>query len=61
METKVYVVDTTQEITDENYFGYEISFMNEAERQGNVYSLKGFQDAFNNDKINTNTDLIKII
>ena len=27
METKVYVVDTTQEITDENYFGYEISFM----------------------------------
>ena len=35
--------------------------MDEAEAQGRVYTLKGFQNAFNNDEINTSTDLIKII
>ena len=61
IETKVYVVDTTQEIKDDNYFADINSFMNVSEKQGNVYSLQGFQNAFNNEIINSNTDLIKLI
>jgi len=36
-------------------------FMTEAERQGNVYSVEGFEKAFNDMEINTFTDVIKII
>ena len=60
-ETKVYVVDTTQEIKVDNYFDDLNSFMYVSEKQGNVYSLQGFQNAFNNEEINSNTDLIKLI
>jgi len=61
IETKVYVVDTTQEIKVDNYFADLNSFMYVSEKQGNVYSLQGFQNAFNNEEINPNTDLIKLI
>ena len=35
--------------------------MTESESQGSVYSLKGFQRAFNEEEVNVNTDVIKII
>ena len=60
-ETKVYVIDTTQEVKNDNYINDLNSFMNISEKQGNVYSLQGFQNAFNNEEINSSTDLIKFI
>ena len=35
-------------------------FIKNAERQGTVFSLEGFQHAFNDGQINSNTDLILI-
>ena len=63
VETRVYVLDilglrglpkphatlTTQE------------FMDLAEEEGNVYTLKGFQDAFNNEDVNSESHIIKFI
>ena len=60
-EAKVYVIDTTQEVKNDNYINDLNSFMNISEKQGNVYSLQGFQNAFNNEEINSSTDLIKFI
>lgn len=65
-ETRVYVYDIEQtnenfdlipidEITDED-------FMTEAEKQGRVYSLKGFEKALNETgEINFSTDIIRFI
>ena len=62
METRVYVINTDiqssgvfyQRMTDEE-------FINEAELQGTVYTLENFVNAFNNEEINTDTDVIKTI
>lgn len=61
-QTRVYVINTDiqrssifyQRMTDEE-------FMDEAEFQGTVYSLEGFVDAFNNEEVNTISDVIKTI
>lgn len=57
-EIRVYVVDSqhieTADIDDE-------TFIDIAEVFGNVYCLKGFQDAFNQGLINSETDFIRII
>jgi hypothetical protein len=65
-ETRVYVYDIEQtnenfdlipidEITDED-------FMTEAEKQGRVYTLKGFEKALNETgEINFSTDIIRFI
>lgn len=61
-ETRVYVINTDiqrssifyKRMTDEE-------FMDEAEFQGTVYSLEGFVTAFNNEEVNTDTDVIKTI
>lgn len=56
---RVYVIDTTnldkgfEEMSQEE-------FMTESERQGRVYSIKGFQRAFNEEEVNVNTDVIFI-
>jgi hypothetical protein len=42
------------ELTDEE-------FMDEAEKQGRVYTLLGFQGAFNDGQINTEVDVIRIL
>jgi hypothetical protein len=42
------------ELTDEE-------FMDEAEKQGRVYTLLGFQGAFNDSQINTEVDVIRIL
>jgi hypothetical protein len=62
-ETRVYVLDCADvlvsnvpipRITDEE-------FMLEAEKQGNVYTLDGFANAFNSEKVNTATDMVRFI
>lgn len=59
MEKKVYVIDTTNlekgfaEMSKEE-------FMDESEKQGRVYSLEGFQRAFNEEEVNVATDIILI-
>lgn len=59
-ETRVYVVDVdTLENTDS--FITKEMFMEIAENTGRVYTLEGFQSAFNCEEVNTHTDIIKII
>ena len=60
-ETRVYVIDTFNvrginwnDLTDEE-------FINLAEEDGNVYTLQGFQEAFNSQDINTEIDVIRFI
>lgn len=62
METKVYVVNTNDyEFDDSPRTWDDEKFMTEAEKQGSVYSLKGFQEAFNDEEINSAVDIIRII
>lgn len=59
-ELRVYAVDVdileeqTCSITDD-------VFIELAEKQGTVYSLKGFELAFNYQELNTSTDIIRFI
>ena len=61
-ETRVYVIDTLnmtickgfEELTEEEWIV-------ESERQGRVYSLQGFARAFNEEEINTDFDVVRII
>ena len=59
-ETRVYVIDTFNvrgnwnDLTDEE-------FITLAEQDGNIYTLEGFQEAFNAQDINTEIDVIRFI
>jgi hypothetical protein len=59
-ELRVYVVDANllevsyEELTDEE-------FVQEAENQGNVYSLVGFQEAFNDREIDSSVEVLRVI
>lgn len=59
-EIRVYAIDVTlmdigaEDLTDEEYF-------EECEKQGGVYSLAGFEKAFNQEEINSSTFWIKIV
>ena len=53
-DCRVKDMDNILELTDEE-------FMFEAEEQGKVYSLKGFQKAFNLEEVNIATDQMRII
>lgn len=59
-ELRVYVVDID---IIENYTGFitDDIFMELAEKQGTVYSIKGFEIAFNYQELNTSTDMVKFI
>lgn len=61
-ETRVYVIDhhNVPEISYDFDATDHESVMKYAEALGTVYSLKGFQDAFNNEEVNTATDFILI-
>lgn len=59
-ETRVYLVNVEKTHYDVTKMNNE-DFMTEAERQGSVYSLKGFEKDFNEEIINSYTDIIKII
>jgi len=59
-ELRVYVID----ITKTEIIGMETTdkkFMSVAEEQGTVYSIEGFEKAFNYDDLNQTNCLIKII
>lgn len=58
VETRVYVVDATEHNT--STLSDEM-FMTLAEGLGTVYSLTGFQEAFNYGDVNTFTDIVRII
>lgn len=61
-ETRVYIVDVDNYEFDESPKQWsDEKFMSEAEIQGNVYSLQGFQNAFNNEEISTAIDVIRFI
>jgi hypothetical protein len=60
-ETRVYVVDIDQ---TEDEFSIAITddvFIDEAEKQGSVYTLEGFQVAFNNNEVSSLTGFIRFI
>lgn len=59
VETRVYVIDTQNHLNDLAYTDEE--FMQQAEDEGRVYTLKGFQEAFNNEEINSAIDVIRFI
>jgi|TARA_R110002051_G_scaffold222223_3_gene285848 hypothetical protein len=64
MEQKVYIIDVSFddfEIPDLKGSGSLEEFMDIAEEQGTVYSINGFTKAFNEGRINSNTDIIRII
>lgn len=62
METRVYIIN----VEDFEFHNHPPSwddekFMVEAEKQGSVYSLEGFQKAFNSQDVNTVVDIIRFI
>lgn len=60
-EMRVYVIDTYL-IEEENAINYtDNDFMEVAERLGTVFTLKGFENAFNNEELNTHVDYIRFI
>lgn len=68
-ELRVYVIDI-EEIDDDflDNMGIDQSvqlndkdFITVAEEQGNVYTLNGFAQAFNDQDINSSTDIIRFI
>ena len=61
-EIRVYLIDTDLLLADINYSELtDEEFMEEAEEQGGVYSLQGFQNAFNYSDINANAEVIRFI
>jgi len=62
VETRVYVVDTYNYEFDDTPENWEDEkFISESEIQGRVYTLQGFQEAFNLEEINSSIDVIRII
>ena len=62
METRVYTIDIENyEFDTSPVFWNDEKFMSEAEIQGGVYSLQGFQEDFNSECVNCSTTLIRFI
>jgi hypothetical protein len=59
-ETRVYVLDIDR---IENHYSdlSDEEFMNLAEEDGRIYTLEGFQEAFNLGEINSSLDIIRFI
>lgn len=60
-EFRVYVVDVHSDTDELIPLLSDQEFMNVAEDNGTVYTLQGFQQAFNNDEINSSEEFIRII
>lgn len=52
--------DTYEFDTSPTQWGNE-KFIQEAEIQGGVYTLKGFEEAFNNQEVSADIDFIRIL
>ena len=62
MEYKVYAVNWDKTLYGSAFSEYtDKEFINEAERQGLVWSLEGFVEAFNDEMLSTHTHSIKIL
>lgn len=62
METRVYVIDTFDFDIDVVPTSWDDErFMSEAEIQGSVYTLNGFQEAFNDETVNSSVEFIRFI
>lgn len=62
METRVYVVNVENyEFNDSPRSWDDERFMSEAEIQGGVYTLNGFQEAFNDETVNSSVEFIRFI
>ena len=62
METRVYVVNVEDyEFNDSPRSWDDERFMSEAEIQGGVYTLNGFQEAFNDETVNSSVEFIRFI
>ena len=60
VETRVYVIEEDKSDFDVKQFDDE-TFMTLVEKQGRVYTLQGFQEAFNLEEINSAIDVIRFI
>jgi hypothetical protein len=61
-EIRVYVLDCQDISIDKGYEELtEKEWMDECERQGRVYTLEGFQRAFNEEELNSSIDVIKFM
>ena len=60
VETRVYVVDMNENDFDGDNTTDE-EFITLAENNGRVYTLEGFQQAFNFEEINSSIDVIRFI
>ena len=61
-EIRVYVLDCQDISIDKGYKELtEKEWMEECEKQGRVYTLEGFQRAFNEEEINSSIDVIRFI
>ena len=60
-EFRVYVVDVHSDTDELIPLLSDQEFMNVAEDNGTVYTLQGFQHAFNNDEVNSSEEFIRII
>lgn len=59
LEIRVYVLDTQEHLNDLAYTDEQ--FIEQAEQDGRVYTLQGFQEAFNLEEINSTIDVIRFI
>lgn len=61
-ETRVYKINIFDfEYDDSPTQWSNEKFIREAEIQGGVYTLKGFEEAFNSEEVSTAIDFIRII
>lgn len=60
-EFRVYVVDVHSDTDELIPLLSDQEFMNVAEDNGTVYTLQGFQHAYNKDLINSSEEFIRII
>jgi hypothetical protein len=60
-ELRVFVVDVDQADDDFNKDCDDETFMTQAEMNGSVYTLGGFEQAFNNNEVSTDNAFIRII
>tara|TARA_R110002020_G_scaffold113252_7_gene260599 strand:+ start:130 stop:315 length:186 start_codon:yes stop_codon:yes gene_type:complete len=59
---KVYVVDCLVAPSEYSWrYVTDDQFKRESQNQGKAYTFKDFQEAFNNEIINSNVDIIRII
>ncbi|WGK93818.1 MULTISPECIES: hypothetical protein [Flavobacterium] len=63
VETRIYVLDTADFGEQEKHYSdlTNEEFQSLAEEQGRVYTLEGFQEAFNLGEINSSIDFIRFI